>query len=63
MNTQARENGFALKLERIIQDFASQREQLQEETVSLSLWEERWKRRQRSIDASLALLKSRLAPR
>lgn len=63
MNTLPRENGIAQKLERIVQDFASQREQLQEETVSLSLWEARWQRRQRSIDASLALLKARLAAR
>jgi hypothetical protein len=63
MNAQTRENGVAQKLERIVQEFASQREQLQEETVSFSLWEERWKRRQRSIDASLALLRSRLNAR
>jgi len=60
MLTHPTENGVAQELQRIEQEFSTQRALLAENTAQFTQWQNVWNARQRGIDHSLAQLKARL---
>jgi len=60
MLTHPTEDGVAQELQRIEQEFSTQRALLAENSAQFAQWQNAWNDRQRGIDHSLAQLKARL---
>lgn len=60
MQTHPAENGVADPLQRIEQEFQTQRHLLAEESLRFVRWQSAWDQRQQAIDTSLAQLTARL---